>query len=184
MGSRVRGVVVVAVVLVVGAFMGSALSQWWTEPLPGEMPELPFLPVLEGERVRVEVLNGGGRNGMAAAATDTLRDRGFDVVFFDTYSEGGVPIYDLDSTVVLSRSGDTAWAGAVAEVLGSGGVGIEPDASLYLDVTVILGSDWEPALVPSPPEPEAVPWWDLRQLFRERPGAPDDARLADPGETG
>lgn len=184
MGSRVRGVVVVAVVLVVGAFLGSALSQWWTAPLPGEMPELPFLPALEGERVRVEVLNGGGRNGMAAAATDTLRDRGFDVVFFDTYAEDGAPVYDRDSTVVLSRSGDAAWAAAVVEALGVGEVRIEPDETLYLDVTVILGSDWEPALVPSLPEPEEVPWWDLRPLFRERPGAPDDARMADPGETG
>ena len=184
MGSRVRGVVVVAVVLVVGAFLGSALSQWWTAPLPGESSSIPFLPAFEGERVRVEVLNGGGRNGMAAAATDTLRDRGFDVVFFDTYRDHAGLVFDRDSTVVLSRSGDVAWAEAVATALGTGIVRTEVDDDLYLDVTVILGSDWEPALVPSPPEPEEPSRWDFRRWFRERPGAPGDARMADPGETG
>jgi hypothetical protein len=184
MGSRVRGVVVVAVVLVVGAFLGSALSQWWTAPLPGEASVIPFLPAFDGDRIRVEVLNGGGRTGMAAAATDSLRDRGFDVVFFDTYRNEDGLVFDRDSTVVLSRSGDVAWAEAVAAALGTRAVGTEVDDDLYLDVTVILGADWEPALVPSPPEPEAPSKWDFRRWFRERPGAPDDARLADPGETG
>ncbi len=184
MGSRVRGVVVVTVVLVVGAFLGSTLSQWWTAPLPGESPAIPFLPAFDGERIRVEVLNGGGRNGMAAAATDTLRDRGFDVVFFDTFRDDEGLVYDRDSTVVISRSGDVAWAEAVAAALGAGSVRTEPAEDLYLDVTVVLGADWEPALVPSPPEPEAPSRWDLRRWFRERPGAPDDARLADPGEPG
>ncbi len=184
MGSRIRGVVVVAVVLVVGAFLGSALSQWWSEPLPGETPTIPFLPALEGERVRVEVLNGGGRGGMAAAATDTLRDRGFDVVHFGNYTDGGTLQFDRDSTVVLLRSGDVEWAQAVADAIGVRHVRTEPDENLYLDVTVILGADWEPALVPSPPEPPETPWWDVRPYFRERPGAPDDTRLADPGETG
>ena len=33
-------------------------------------------------RIRVEVLNAGGEPGMARMATDQLRDRGFDVVYF------------------------------------------------------------------------------------------------------
>lgn len=174
MGSRIRGVAVVAVVLVVGAFFGSALSQWWTTPLPGEAAGLPFLPVLDGQRVRVEVLNGGGRLGMAAAATDSLRDRGFDVVNYGNASE------PADSTIVLSRAGDVAWARAVAGALGVPTVRIEPDESRYLDVSVILGSEWEPDLVPSLPEPSEPGRWDPRTWFK-RPGAPRDANLANPG---
>lgn len=177
MGTRIRGVAAVAVVLVVGAFLGSALSQWWTAPLPGEASALPFLPALEGQRVRVEVLNGGDRSGMAAAATDSLRDRGFDVVYFGNASEG------VDSTVVLSRAGEVAWARSVADALGVRTVRIEPDENLYLDVTVVLGSEWGPELIPSPPAPSELPWWDPRTWLK-RPGAPQDTRLTDPGEPG
>jgi len=175
-GSRIRGVAVVAVVLVVGAFLGSALSQWWTTPLPSDASTIPFLPIAD-QRIRVEVLNGGERSGMAAAATDSLRDRGFDVVSFDNAPE------PVDSSVVLSRAGEVAWARSVADVLGIPTVRIEPDENLYLDVSVILGSEWEPAMVPSQPEPAERGRWDPRTWFK-RPGVPQNSRLADPGEPG
>lgn len=174
MGSRVRGVAVVGVVLLVGAFLGSALSQWWTAPLPGEASAIPFLPVLEGQRIRVQVLNGGDRSGMAAAATDSLRDRGFDVVLFDNAPA------PADSSEVLLRAGDMAWARAVADALGIPTVRTEQDDNLYLDVTVILGPEWEPAFVPSPPAPAERGKWDPRTWFK-RPGAPTDTRFSDPG---
>lgn len=178
MGSRIRGVAVVAVVLGVGAFLGSALSQWWTAPLPGEGAAVPFLPVVEGERVRVEVLNGGDRNGMAAAVTDTLRARGFDVVYFGNASE------PAESTVVLSRAGEEAWARSVGRSIGVEHVRRELDPERYVDVSVILGGEWEPSRVPRVSEPSERRWWDeLRSWFR-RPGAPGDARLTDPGQPG
>ncbi|MDT8368033.1 MAG: LytR C-terminal domain-containing protein [Longimicrobiales bacterium] len=181
MGSRIRGVMIIAVVLAVGAFLGSALSQWWSAPLPGARSPAGATtrPTADGVRVRVEVLNAGGRTGMAAAATDHLRDQSFDVVYFGNAEEFG-----RDSSVVVSRAGRVEWAHAVADALGIRHVRTEPNESLYLDVTVILGEEWGPAPPPADPAPSDPPWWDPRSWMK-RPGAPvDDARMADPGESG
>ncbi|MEC9298968.1 MAG: LytR C-terminal domain-containing protein, partial [Gemmatimonadota bacterium] len=81
MGERLRALVLLGVVLAAGIFIGSAVSQW--NPLPQqevvEPPPRNFTAAGLG-RVRVEVLNAGGREDMARLATDHLRDRGFDVV--------------------------------------------------------------------------------------------------------
>lgn len=91
------------------------------------------------ERVRVEVLNGAGRAGLAREATEHLRDRGFDVVYFGNAREFGV-----DSSIVLDRVGREEVARAVAKALGIATVRSTPDSTLHLDVTVILGQDWPP----------------------------------------
>ncbi len=172
MGARLRGLSVVVVVLIVGAFAGSALAQWWAEPIASVA--LPEAGMVDRERVRVEVLNGGQRTGMARLATGELRDDGFDVVYFGNGSA-------RDSSVVLARTERVEMAREVADALGIRTVLAEPDSNLYLDVTVVLGQEWTP-----PPEPEAAaappPWWDLRRFFK-RPGRTPaaDERLADPG---
>lgn len=96
------------------------------------------------ERIRVEVLNATTTRGLARRATLHLRDRGFDVVDMGTAAE------QLDSTLVLDRSGHPEWARRVAEALGEGATRVEsrPDSSRYLDVTVLIGRSWRP-----PPEP-------------------------------
>ena len=112
------------------ALLGRARSE---API-AEAPE----PAL-GVRVRVEVLNGGGRDGVARSATDVLRDAGFDVVFF-----GNARSFDQDSSVVVDRVGELEWARAVADALGIPIVRSDPDPNLYLDVSVVLGRDWVP----------------------------------------
>lgn len=97
-------------------------------------------PVRPETRVRVEVLNAAGTPGLAREATRRLRDRGFDVVYF-----GNAPGERRDSSEVLDRSGQLESARAVADALAVRRVSSEPDADLYLDVSVILGRDWEPA---------------------------------------
>ena len=112
-------------------------------------------------RVRVEVLNAGGEDGMARLATEHLRDHGFDVVFF-----GNAEAFGQDSTVVLDRSGRIEAALAVGGALGSTSVESRPDANLYLDVTVLLGRDWVPGTPPEEAIADCVPWWDLRGHLR------------------
>lgn len=170
----------VVAVLAVGAYLGSALYQWVAEP--GLIPAAPGRAPDVAERVRVEVLNGGGRDNMARTATDHLRDQGFDVVFYGNYGD-----CCADSSVVVDRVGNLAWARAVADALGIAQVRSEPDSNLYLDVSVVVGGAWDPpraAGVGSMLETvDTLRWWDPRRLFR-RPLAPspdDSGRMADPG---
>jgi len=156
MGGRLRAVAVVAIVLLAGAFVGSAVAQWWETPVgPGQGgPRTTGF----GERVRVEVLNGGGVSGRAGEATDALRDAGFDVVLF-----GNAGTFDRDSSVVLDRVGGLDAARAVADVLGIRNVRSEPDSNLYLDVSVVLGRAWTPvAEEGGEAETPARAWWDPR----------------------
>jgi len=156
MGGRLRAFLAFGVVLLVGALVGSALSQWGGAPiLP--LPEGVRQPA--GSRVRVEVLNGGGYVGAAREATETLRELGFDVVFF-----GNAGTFEQDSSVVLDRMGAVERARSVADALGIRNVRSEPDSNLYLDVSVVLGRDWQPAPPPQA-EPVASPWWDPRGWF-------------------
>ena len=158
MGERLRALVLLGVVLAAGIFIGSAVSQW--NPLPQqeivEPPPRNFTAAGLG-RVRVEVLNAGGREDMARLATDHLRDRGFDVVYYGNAEEFG-----QDSTIVLDRVA----AAAVARALGTDWVESQPDTTLYLDVTVRLGRGWIPDAPVKESEGEEVPWWDIRRFLR------------------
>jgi len=162
MGERLRGLIPFGVVLAAGIFIGSAVSQW--TPLPQqEMVEPPprnYTAAGLG-RVRVEVLNAGGREDMARLATDHLRDQGFDVVHF-----GNAEDFGQDSTLVLDRATRLEAADAVGRALGTDWVESRPDTSLYLDVTVLLGSGWTPDVPVGESEGEKVPWWDVRRFLR------------------
>jgi hypothetical protein len=91
------------------------------------------------KRIRVEVLNGTQRPGLARTATRVLRERGIDVVFFASGPAA-------DSTRVMVRRGDPGQGKDVAEALGGGRVSVVPDTLRRVDVTVLLGKDWRPHL--------------------------------------
>lgn len=96
----------------------------------------------EGTRVRVQVLNGSGRTGLARRATQQLRDHGYDVV--DYRSQGD----SSRVTEVLVTAATRAWGERVQKALGGGAVR-ERDGGLgYVDVVVLLGHDWK-----APPQP-------------------------------
>jgi len=105
------------------------------EQVPGHAYPIPS----PGKRIRVEVLNGTGRPGLARTATRVLRERGLDVVFFGTGP-------DADSTRIFVRRGDPGQGRDVAEALGAGRVVVEPDTLRRVDISVLLGNDWRPRL--------------------------------------
>lgn len=159
MGKRFGALAGFLVILAVGALLGSGVAQWFSPtPRPGPLSSSDSLG-----RVRVEVRNAGGRSGMARAATDRLRDLGFDVVYF-----GNADRFDQDSTIVVDRVGDLAKARAVADALGATQVASEPDSNLYLDVTVLLGSTWEAPAAVDPGAEDGRPWWDVGHWFTRR----------------
>jgi hypothetical protein len=94
-----------------------------------------------GVRIKVEVLNATKVRGLARRATFYLRDRGFDVVAVGTSRE------QRSNTLVLDRSGHPAWAQLAAKAFDAK-VESRPDTSRYLDVTVLVGSDWRPPALP------------------------------------
>lgn len=136
---------VVLVLLGVGALLGSFWLEWRVARSPGLPADASHAsPPLEG-RPRVEVLNGAGDRGAARVVAEHLRARGFDVVYF-----GNAAHFEHGITRVLDRSGR---AGAVHRVvralrLDSAVVQLQPE--LYLDATVILGSDWREVVKGSP----------------------------------
>lgn len=89
--------------------------------------------------LRVEVLNGSGRPGLAREGTQALREAGVDVVYF-----GNAARFDHSTSVVLHRRGDVDATRRLAARAGIQEVREAPDSSLLVDASVILGADWRP----------------------------------------
>jgi hypothetical protein len=137
-----RAAAIGATVLAVLVLMGSALLGLRGAPgedADGSAAEVGDALEAPERRIRVEVLNAAGIPRLAQRGTDRLRDRGFDVVHF-----GNARGFHADTTLVLDRVGDPDAAQAVARALGVRRVRSAPDSSLYLEVTVVLGRDWQP----------------------------------------
>lgn len=125
---------------------------------------------VDSSRVRVEVLNGAGRPGLAERVTDRLRARGFDVVYF-----GNAANFDWERSVVYARTADTLRARSVAEALAIGRVESRPDPDLHLDVTVVLGREWTPPA--APPRSRVRGWLDaVRRWLGARDGEAAESR--------
>jgi hypothetical protein len=97
-------------------------------------------PALISEVIQLEVLNGCGITGIATRFTDKLREYGFDVVETGNYDH-----FDVSNTFVISRSGQIENAYRVADALGISHQQVlrEQAPEFYLDVTLIIGSDFE-----------------------------------------
>lgn len=156
---RLRRPIRIALVLAVLGLVGFAVLRW-VEQEEVRVETASRQPI--DERVRVEVLNGGGRAGMARAATDELRQAGFDVV-----DMGNAASFDRDTSVVLDRVGRMDLARGVAESLGIHSVQAQLDSGRFVEATVVLGADWKPRdeRISSGVEGDAVPWWDLRRFW-------------------
>ncbi len=159
MGQRVRVLIFLLVLSGIGIGLGSFLGTQ-TGDEPEIYPRTPAVPGVRG-RVKVEVLNGSGVPGVAWDATRVLRGKGFDVVSF-----GNAGTYSPDSSVVKDRVGHAETANLVAEALGLTRVLSEPDSTLFVDVTVHLGPDWDGSELAPEPIGGEVHWWDLRRFLR------------------
>jgi hypothetical protein len=87
-------------------------------------------------RVRIQVLNGSRKTGLARLATDKLRDAGYDVVSLGNARAAA------SQSLVIDRVGKREIAERIAKVLEITRVETRVDTALYLEATVILGSDW------------------------------------------
>lgn len=131
--------------LILGAAAAVARARHPETPLLQAMGAQRVARAPEQVRVRVQVLNTTKTRGLARRATRLLRDRGFDVV------EVGNSSPTFDSTLVLDRSGHPEWAALVAEIMQPARAVPRPDSSRYLDITVLIGSNWSPPAEPLHP---------------------------------
>ncbi len=92
---------------------------------------------------QVEVLNGTSIGGLARSVTRSLRMAGVDVVFFGTHRP------EIDTTKILIRNGDSALAEVVRARIGHGVVESARDPRLLVDVTVLLGADFQAPEAPT-----------------------------------
>jgi LCP family protein required for cell wall assembly len=91
-------------------------------------------------RPTVEVWNASNQSQCAKIVMALLRQKGFDVVKIGDFSSR------QNQTLIVDRSGDIRAAQAVAEALKDGAaaeVVSRPEPSLHVDVSVILGNDFQ-----------------------------------------
>jgi hypothetical protein len=112
-----------------------AAIAYWVSVSGGSSEAAPVVPG-ENDTSMVEVLNGTRVDGLARAATLRLRQAGIDVVYFGTAAQASV-----DTTLIMIRRGDSTAAIRVQDVIGAGRIVMDPDPSLLLDVSVLLGHD-------------------------------------------
>lgn len=162
MSERLRTLGVLTVVLALGVMIGSAVSQCAEAPIPEEPVAMEYSsPPGDRARVRVEVLNGGGKSGMALQATDFLRRHDVDVV-----SWGNAASFSDEPSEVIDRVGDPALLEWLGGTLGIPSVSVGIDSTRLVEATVRLGPEWSVPELLVPDAPETKPWWDLRRYFR------------------
>ena len=109
--------------------------------MPSTLPEDPSSGIDLRNRIKVEVLNGVGETGLARDFADRLRERGLDVV-----ATANADHFEHGVTHVLDRSGRLGAAPRVAAAAGTDSVAVALDPDLFLDVSVVVGSDWREVL--------------------------------------
>ncbi|HET9951202.1 MAG TPA: LytR C-terminal domain-containing protein [Candidatus Eisenbacteria bacterium] len=86
--------------------------------------------------LRIELLNGSGRSGLAGELASYLRDGGFDVLLVSNADRS-----DYRNTLVVNRTETPEPGNIVADYLGTRHVIQQIRAQEMIDVTVIVGRD-------------------------------------------
>jgi hypothetical protein len=88
--------------------------------------------------IRVEILNGTDVTGLASRTAELYRSYGFDVV-----SIGNAQSNDIEDTLVVDRVGSDVFARRTADIIRAPMVESDPSPQAAVDVTVILGKDFD-----------------------------------------
>ncbi len=115
-------------------------GRWLRESVRQIVDNLATATLLQDENIaiRVEVLNGTEVVGLASRTAELLRSYGFDVI-----SVGNAASNDIERTRVIDRTGSGMYARRTADVIRAPRVDSEADPQAVVDVTVILGKDFD-----------------------------------------
>lgn len=90
------------------------------------------------QEIKVQVLNGSGKVGIAKQIRDKLVRNGFNVIEF-----GNTETQNYENMLILNRSGNMKKALKVADILKCNNVYPKIDKFIMIDVTVIVGQDYK-----------------------------------------
>ena len=126
-------------VLIIMLSIGSLSILYHVKPQPAMSASEPERPE---QTVRVVLLNGCGRAGLATQFAEILRSRGYDVM---NGQGSNADSFDFDVSAVVDRKGNRALANRVADDLGIDLVIDQYGADSYVleDCEIILGKDWD-----------------------------------------
>ena len=98
--------------------------------------------VVGNPSIKVSVLNGCGREGIASLFTEQLRKKGFDVV---NGMGKNADSFDFNLSAVVDRKGSPAKTQIVADALGVKTILKQKSSNPYVieDVVFIIGRDWD-----------------------------------------
>ncbi len=95
-------------------------------------------PAPINDEISIEILNGSGNPGQAQSLRNSFLEYGFNVVHF-----GNALRSDYENTIVIDRVGNPALAKKVADIINCKEVYTRVDKTLLVDVTIIIGNDFE-----------------------------------------
>jgi hypothetical protein len=144
----VPGLVASSAVLLL--FLGSLFFQYkGSLPSGADNTKSGKTPIVEPAAVEVRVLNGCGVPGASRRMTQHLRDLQFDVVAMENAEH-----FNYQNTVVINHTNRPEIGRAMAEALDCSRLSMQKDDLALVDLTVILGKDWEKFLSSSPQKGE------------------------------
>ena len=95
-------------------------------------------PAPIGDDIKIEILNGSNNPGQAQNLRNYFIKYGFNVVHF-----GNALRNDYEKTVVIDRVGKPLLAKRIADIINCKEVYTKIDKSLMVDITIIIGNDFE-----------------------------------------
>ncbi len=95
-------------------------------------------PAPVGDEIHIEILNGSTNPGQAQSLRNYFVEYGFNIVHY-----GNAPKSDYDKTLVIDRMGRPSLAKRIADIINCQEVHTKIDKTLMVDVTIIIGNDFE-----------------------------------------
>jgi len=95
-------------------------------------------PAPIGDEIKMEILNGSENPGQAQSLRNYFLEYGFNVVHY-----GNALRNDYEHTIVIDRIGRPSLAKRIADIMNCREVYTRIDKTLLVDVTIIIGNDFE-----------------------------------------
>lgn len=95
-------------------------------------------PAPIGDEIKIEILNGSSNPGQAQSLRNYFLEYGFNVVHY-----GNALRNDYETTIVIDRIGRPSLAKRIADIINCKEVYTRIDKTLLVDITIILGNDFE-----------------------------------------